>query len=291
VTLILKQRNQLMKLNKILLAAVVLASVVSNANAALTTVDNGLGVYDSALNVTWATNGNLLQTMESQQGSLNVINAIIAASPVVHDTPNAYDNNGPGNYNVSINNFGGGGLTDWYGAQAFINYLNVINYGNSKQWALPSSGTNPQANFNQTSSQLGELYYNELGAVALDSNSAPASQHFGILGKGYGAMYQAGNPGPFTNVQAQTYWSGTEFTSPSILTAGPVFAWYFSTQTGYQFETNKILGPYYIWPVSPGLIQASAPVPLPASIWLFGYGIMGLLGLNRQRKVSFRRVV
>ncbi len=273
-----------MKLTKILLAPLVLASAVSNANASLTTVDNGLGVYDSALNVTWTSNGNLLQTLESQQGTLNVINAIIAASPSITDTPNAYDNNGSGSYKVTASNFGANGTADWFGAQAFINYLNFIDYGNSNQWALPSSGTNPQANYNQTTSQLGELYYSELGALAYDPNN-PLSQTFGILGHGYGSMYQPGNPGPFTNVQAQIYWSGTE------LATNLTYAWYFNTQTGYQFAINKPLADYYVWAISPGQIQASAPVPLPASIWLFGCGIMGLLGLNRKRKVGFRRIV
>ena len=30
----------------------------------------------------------------------------------------------------------------------------------------------------------------------------------------------------------------------------------------------------------------SAPVPLPAAVWLFGSGLMGLVGVSRRRKAA-----
>ncbi|CCE21935.1 hypothetical protein [Methylotuvimicrobium alcaliphilum] len=61
------------------------------------------------------------------------------------------------------------------GAKAFVNYLNNITYGGSNQWRLPSTGNNPQTGFNQTDSELGQLFYSELGGLKsspiLDTNT------------------------------------------------------------------------------------------------------------------------
>jgi hypothetical protein len=32
--------------------------------------------------------------------------------------------------------------------------------------------------------------------------------------------------------------------------------------------------------------NSTAPVPLPAAVWLFGSGLMGLVGVSRRRKAA-----
>ena len=213
---------------KILLAASLVFGLASfNAQATLTseTVNGQNLVYDSGNNTTWTQDANLLGTWEGAYQSTsykNIVTAIINAS---------------------------GGTVDWWAGQAWVHYLDTQNYGGSSQWALP---TQPDQNygFNITSSQLGELFYNELGGTAF--SSIPS--------------------GPFSNVQAYVYWSGTEYSGY------PNYAWSFYTGYGNQDVSSKS-DQLYAWAVSPGQVNA---VPVPGAVWLFGTGLLGLLGLKRR---------
>jgi hypothetical protein len=236
---------------KTLLAASLVFGLASfNAQATLTseTVNGQNLVYDSGNNTTWTQDANLLGTWEGAYQSTsytNIVTAIINASGgVIHDTPNYYDN---GTYNLTAADFGSGGTVDWWAGQALVHYLNTQNYGGSSQWALPTSQwALPTSN----GSQLGELFYNELGGTA--GSSIPS--------------------GPFSNVQASVYWSGTEYGGD------PYGAWLFDTGNGFQHYNVKD-NQFYAWAVSPGQVNA---VPVPGAVWLFGTGMLGLLGLKRR---------
>ncbi len=236
--------------------AIGLVSTCVQANN-LSVIDGGLGVYDSITDITWTSDANLLGTLESQQGFTTVVNAIIASSPIIQDIPNIDDNGGSGSYSgiydISAADFGAGGLVDWWGAQAFVNYLNYANYGHSNQWALPTTpDSNASFGNSQTSSQLGELIYNELGGT--EGSPIPRSPYF-------------------FHEQLNAYWFGTEY-SPS-----PYYAWYFDTNNSYQIIDYKN-AQYYAWAVSPG--EASF-LPVPSAVWLFGSGVLGIFGLKRRQ--------
>ena len=243
---------------KTLLAASLVFGLASfNAQATLTseTVNGQNLVYNSGNNTTWTQDANLLGTWEGAYQSTsynNIVTAIIDANGgvngvggVIHDTPNADDN---GTYNLTTADFGSGGTVDWWAGQALVHYLDTQNYGGSSQWALPTS--NAVVAYDDNGSQLGELFYNELGGTA--GSSIPS--------------------GPFSNFQAYVYWSGTEYT------ASPDYAWGFYTSNGgqnYDFKSFQL----YAWAVSPGQVNA---VPVPGAVWLFGTGLLGLLGLKRR---------
>jgi hypothetical protein len=120
-------------------------SLSFSGNTKADLIPAGLGVYDTALNITWTQNSKLLGALESSQGYNTIVSAVIAADPVIYDTPNWYFSNngvGPyvydnGTYNLSVSDFIIGGQVDWWGAQAFMAYLNAIDYDGSKQWRLP----------------------------------------------------------------------------------------------------------------------------------------------------------
>jgi hypothetical protein len=228
---------------KTLLAASLVFGLASfNAQATLTseTVNGQNLVYDSGNNTTWTQDANLLGTWEGAYQSTsytNIVTAIINASGgVIHDTPNGYDN---GTYNLTAADFGSGGTVDWWAGQALVHYLNTQNYGGSSQWALP---TQPDQNYgyNITNSQLGELYYNELNALAYPGTNGSS---YGILHDG--SYNTSGNAGPFANAQTYAYWSGTEYAS------NPNNAWNFNTNNGNQNNNNKN-NQIYAWAVSPG---------------------------------------
>jgi hypothetical protein len=81
-------------------------------------------------------------------------------------------------------------------------------------------------------------------------------------------------PGPFSDVQV-IYWSGTEFDS--------LGAWAFVFSNGFQppdpgFKSVPLWG----WAVRTGNVPAV--VPIPAAVWLFGSGLMGLLGVAMRKR-------
>ena len=211
-----------------------LSATTFNAHASLTSYTGAGGaglVYSSVSNVTWTQDANLFKTL--YDANHNLVNLITAVTPSYND---------PSWGNQVIGD--GGGIDDfdtatgrlsWWGAKAFVNYLNSINYAGSNQWALPSAGANPQSGYNQTSGPLGQLFYSELGGTA--GGNIP-------------------NTTTFTG-QAYAYWSGTEF-APY-----PRDAWlFFVTYNGYQANYSKdVQG--YAWAVSPGQVAA---VPVPGAV-------------------------
>jgi len=261
-----------MPINFPLLATSLVLSLTSlNAQAGLSAYvsDKQNVVYDNVTNITWTADANLLATLENTQGYNTVVQAIIANDPYIHETPNFFDNAGPGVYKLSSTDFNAGGKVDWWGAQAFISYLNSLNngagYAGSNHWALPST-PNSDASFgyNLSNSQLGELYYNELHGLAYVGHPTD----YGIL---HDASYaNSGSTGPFVNAESFYYWSGTEY--------APAFSFYFSTYHGDQnYHLKQYM--YDVWAVSPGQISA---VPELSEFGMLISGLLALLGLKRR---------
>jgi hypothetical protein len=94
----------------------------------------------------------------------------------------------------------------------------------------------------------------------------------------YGAGTVFGNgitpstPNPFSNVQSGLYWSSTESTLPDT-------AWGFFFNSSLQFQGDKDID-VFAWAVHPGNVSE---VPIPAAVWLFGSGLLGLIGVARRK--------
>lgn len=198
--------------------AIVLATMGFNdpVSAALETRPGGM-VYDTDYNITWLADGNFAQTSGNAGGDLFSFAAAVA-------------------------------WTD-----------NLV-YGGYSDWRLPTAlnpnGTGPCGpGSNCTGSELGHLFYTEIGAVAdqsiLSGNAAELAK--------------------FSNIQSSVYWSGTE------VPTDPNFAAYFNTSNGFQNAADKNVQ-YFVWPVRNGDVV----VPIPAAIWLFGSAVAGLIGFGRR---------
>jgi len=81
----------------------------------------------------------------------------------------------------------------------------------------------------------------------------------------------------FENVQANIYWSGTEF-APN--TNG---AWGFVFDFGVRGISGKS-SPFFGWAVRSGDVSAPPAVPEPSTMLLLGSGLVGLIGWQRARR-------
>ncbi|MFK5950218.1 MAG: hypothetical protein QM500_15745 [Methylococcales bacterium] len=150
-----------------------------------------------------------------------------------------------------------------------------LEVGGVSGWRLPTvidtgasgcdnafTGTDCGYNVDTTTGEMAALFYDTLGNLAYYNTSGSGPQ------SGYGLS----NAGPFSNIQT-FYWSGTEYAPDNS------FAWEFEFNNGNQDRNGKTLGGF-AWAVQSGDVSA---VPVPAAVWLFVSGFIGLIGLAKRR--------
>jgi Protein of unknown function (DUF1566)/PEP-CTERM motif len=150
------------------------------------------------------------------------------------------------------------GAMNWAGAQSWITSLNTADYLGSSDWRLPTS--DGCIIYNCTGSEMGNLFYNELGGTA---NHSILTTHNADLTL-------------FNNVQANGYWSGTEY-APD-----PSYAWNFGMSDGFQGVSSKGTNLFAL-AVRPGQVAA---VPEPSTYVMLLAGL-GLIGFTARRRKDF----
>jgi len=122
------------------------------------------------------------------------------------------------------------------------------------------------AGYNLANSEMGHLFYTELGNLGYVDTS-------GNLQSGYGLQ----NTGDFDNLIACWCWSGKEYVDPDSV-------WGFWMDRGHQSVTGKSYHRYGL-AVRSGQVST---VPLPGAIYLFGSGLIGLASLKRRKQGNRR---
>jgi len=159
------------------------------------------------------------------------------------------------------------GLMNWADANTWAAGLTVDGIGG---WRLPDTlqpdascdgQLDPGGSFNLqgfgsncTGSEMGNMFYNVLGNTA------------GSLS----------NTGPFSNVESGLYWSATAY-APATTNS-----WIFDINNGNQVYGDAVTNSFYAWAVQSGNVALSS-VPVPAAMWLFGSGLIGLIGIAKRQ--------
>ena len=212
------------------------------------------GYYDTVLGITWLADANyLLSSGQHFEGKVKWDAAIAWVASLDF----------------------GHGIDAWRLPK--INPVNGVEYvvdergyydGTSdKGWNISAPGT---AYAGSTGSELAHMYHNTLGNLSYYDTSGSSPQ------PGWGPT----NTGPFdfSNIYptSQRFWAASDYALASNL------AWYFDMQSGGQFYEGKTTVKW-VWPVHDGDV-GTAIIPVPAAVWLFGSGLLGLIGISRRKK-------
>lgn len=135
-----------------------------------------------------------------------------------------------------------------------INWVNNLNRYGVSGWRLPNADVNGD------------------GVVDICSSSGCIDNEMGYL------FWQEGitsaTPEPFSNVEANWYWSLTDDGASAYAT---------SLLNGSTTGFGKANLSGFAWAVQDGILGESV-IPIPAAVWLFGSGLIGLVGLARRKK-------
>ena len=119
-------------------------------------------------------------------------------------------------------------------------------------------------------SEMGHMYYVTLGNLGVCIPNGGGSTTSCNTQSGFGLS----NTADFLNVQSSNYWSGSALDSSG--------AWLFFTLNGRQDIRNKNSN-LFAWAVRSGDVST---VPVPAAVWLFGSGLLGLIGVARRKSAN-----
>lgn len=171
---------------------------------------------------------------------------------------------------AASNTFGVSGINsygsmDWNTANTWIDAMNTnggTGYLGYSDWRLPTTIIPDAACSDGSGSGSGCLlsemgHLNNREGVHWDEPSAPGN--------------------PFINLQFNEYWSST------VVESDPGRSWAYSFDLGGQNTFNQDYSDNYVWAVRSGDVSTA---PVPAAVWLFGSGLIGLIGVAGRKSLA-----
>jgi len=223
--------------------------------------------YDDVLDISWLADANLADTERF------AVSGIATSGSMRWATVDAWI--------TAMNNDGGIG---WLGINT---------------WRAPTlSPVGGSATFNTTFSNLGDtdVGYNIHAGWTPGDNWVGGSEmsymFYQHLGGVPNCNPDADNPGgcddfnltpgitttePFQNVEGGFYWSGLAYDASK--------AWAFDTVNGNQTGISKTAFRGFVWAVADGDV-AVVHAPVPAAVYLFGSGLLGMIALARRKRIT-----
>ena len=220
-------------------------------------IDRGNGmIYDNVLDITWLQDANY-----AHSSGYSATNAQYGKD----STSLNIQADGKMGWQAAMNwaeSLDFGGFDDW--RLASIKPLNgsTFSYGNNAKDGSADFGYN----IISTQSELAYMFNLNLGLQSLYTSDDQVNSNWILYNDGI-----IPNTGLIQNLKGYGYWSNTE----DLLDTS--HAWMFTNLTGNQTETGKG-NSFYAWAVRDGDIAGmpNISVPEPASIALFGLGLLGL---------------
>ena len=261
------------------LCAVVFPLVSTLSHASL--IDRGGGlIYDDVLDITWLQDTNYALTQGVDDGRMTWTEA-----------------------------------NSW---AAGLSYYDVVRDVTYEDWRLPTSSPIDSLNFNIAVSNDGttdqgyaRTTTNGLDGGWRDADGTPVSElgymyyvnlsNFGKCDENLSGCttftrdWGLNDTAQFTNFSFDTiesilgrYATGADLSNEIevALLDGRDYVWSFNIKTGNQVLQVKDtgFGNLAAWAVRDGDVAALVAVPVPAAVWLFGSGMLGLIGIARRKK-------
>lgn len=237
----------MIKLIKSTFCASIISLGISTTAVASLISGSGL-IYDTDLDITWLSDGNYAST----SGYVDTITTVWDDGRMTWGQADTW----AGQLDFS-------GFTDW----RLPTGVAIINDPSCESIQFLGGGSHNGEffNYNCTASEMGHLFFNELGAVVdINANTAIFNETI------------------FDNLLHDNYWSGTAADPACHLTSTNDCAWDFDFRNGITEDYPVNLN-FYALAVHDGDIGNLAVIPVPSAAWLFGSGLIGLVGISRRK--------
>lgn len=291
---------------KTLAVALTLAACAGQANATLDSIDGGLtgnsgytgsntnniggygselflSVYDPALNKSY------IRDLGINMNNFLFNGSTAATAGTVAFAPNTPVNIGSGNVTSSGYNLTFGQdplLSSWMGSTLSSNAIWMVGAGDSSGFQPRYITTVGSGNPTLVANPSLNLFSNVDGYLYGNNQLTTNGSNMGVNLNGSAAATPADGVAVYFTSGISSDWATSETSFLSTGKVGQSLGFYDLTgNAGVNVTATKYAGATWTLASNGTLGYSVSQVPVPAAIWLFGSGLLGLVGISRRKKV------